>query len=83
MKPTPRSSGTLIVMGEAAKRLGEPFHEANPQIPWRGVISQRNFLAHGYDIVDWNLITTLIERDLPTFVQHIRALLSKFEPSRE
>ena len=70
----------LIVMGEAAKRLGEPFHEAHPTVPWRGVITQRNFLAHGYDVTDWDLILEVIEDRLPPFIEEIGKVLATYTP---
>jgi uncharacterized protein with HEPN domain len=38
----------LEIIGEAARRVSGSFQEAHAEIPWRGVISQRHFLAHEY-----------------------------------
>jgi uncharacterized protein with HEPN domain len=38
----------LEIFGEAARRLSDAFRESHPEIPWRGIIGQRNILAHDY-----------------------------------
>jgi len=68
----------LIVLGEVCKRLGEPFHEQNPRLPWRSMIAQRNVLAHGYDIVDWNIIADVVENDIPVLIVEAANLLSAY-----
>lgn len=42
----------LEIIGEAARRLSEPFRLAHPEVPWRLVIGQRNVMAHQYDEID-------------------------------
>jgi uncharacterized protein with HEPN domain len=38
----------LEIIGEAARAVSEDFRTAHPAIPWRGIISQRHFIAHEY-----------------------------------
>jgi uncharacterized protein with HEPN domain len=38
----------IVTIGEAAKRVSDTFKEAHPEIPWEGIIGQRNVLAHEY-----------------------------------
>jgi len=42
----------LLVLGEAVRRLSEPFRARHPQIPWRLMAGMRNQLIHEYDDVD-------------------------------
>jgi uncharacterized protein with HEPN domain len=44
------------IVGEAAGRVSEPTRRQNPQIPWLEIIGMRNRLAHGYDVIDLNLL---------------------------
>ncbi len=37
---------TLEVLGEAARKVSEESRAAHPDIDWRGLIGQRNVLAH-------------------------------------
>lgn len=36
----------LELIGEAARRVTHKFQSAHPEIDWRGIIGQRNVLAH-------------------------------------
>ena len=47
--PRERDVNSLLWdMLEAARGIGKEFQQAHPEIPWRGIISQRHFLAHEY-----------------------------------
>lgn len=70
----------LIAVGEACIRLGDEFHQAHPDIPWRDVIDQRNVIAHGYDIIQWPRIFIVIEHHLPELVDKARRLLDAYGP---
>ncbi len=54
----------LEIIGEAARNVSKAFQEAHPEIPWRGIISQRHFLAHEYGEVRqeklWRVATVRI-----------------------
>jgi uncharacterized protein with HEPN domain len=57
------SQFTLI--GEAAKRLSAEFRDLHSSIPWSKVIGMRNRVVHGYDKIDWHLVWTTANRDVP------------------
>jgi uncharacterized protein with HEPN domain len=42
----------LELIGEAARRVTHGFQSAHPEIDWRGIIGQRNVLAHEYGVID-------------------------------
>ena len=54
----------LEIIGEAARSVSEKFQAEHPDIPWRGIISQRHFLAHEYGEVRqeklWRVATVRI-----------------------
>jgi uncharacterized protein with HEPN domain len=62
----------LIVLGEAAKKVSEEFRQAHPEIAWRGLVGQRNVLAHEYGEI-------LIERIWLVATEKIPALLPLLE----
>ncbi len=70
----------FIILGEIARRLGEPFHDTYTDIPWRSIIAQRDIIAHGYDVIDWPQLLVTIERDLPGMIAAARELLDQFGP---
>lgn len=70
----------FVVLGEVCSRLGEPFREDHPEIPWRAVIDHRNVVAHGYDTVNWAMIADVIENHLPKLIEESKRLLARFGP---
>lgn len=54
----------LEIIGEAARGISDRFQREHPEVPWRGIIAQRHFLAHEYGEVRqeklWRVATTRI-----------------------
>ncbi|MBW2618036.1 MAG: DUF86 domain-containing protein [Deltaproteobacteria bacterium] len=65
----------LEVIGEATKRVGLDFREANPEIPWRGMAALRDVLIHDYDEVAMAEVWSVIERELPPLKKALTASL--------
>jgi len=63
----------LVVIGEAANHLSETFKKAHPEIPWKGIIGQRNVLAHEYGEI-------LVERIWLVATERIPELLQLIDP---
>jgi uncharacterized protein with HEPN domain len=55
----------LMVISEAAVKLGDTAPGLRPGIPWREIRGLGNRLRHDYDTVDLARIWLVIERDLP------------------
>jgi uncharacterized protein with HEPN domain len=36
---------SMEIIGEAARRVSQPFRETHPEIPWQSIIPLRNVLA--------------------------------------
>lgn len=66
----------LEIIGEAASRISEKVREANPAIPWRGIIGMRNILAHGYFDIDADTVWKVVENDLIPLRKAIRRILN-------
>ena len=65
----------LLVIGEAVGSVSDAFKKAHPEIPWRDIVSQRNFLVHVYDGIDDEKVWQVITVDLPALVATLRAIL--------
>ena len=61
----------LVIIGEAANMLTKTFREARPQTPWREIVGMRNFIVHGYNVVDKNEVWSVIQDDLQPLKQQI------------
>ena len=44
------------VLGEAVKRLPDELRNRHSQIPWKKIAGTRDYIAHGYDSVDYDVI---------------------------
>jgi len=71
------------VIGEAASRLPESFREEHPELPWHRVIGMRNWLAHGYDAVDLDVLWDVLSQRLDELEEMIRAVIESLEAPPE
>lgn len=65
----------IQIIGEAANRVSPDFQQSHPEIPWRGMVAQRNVLVHEYGDVEHALIWDLIQRELPALVEQLERLV--------
>jgi uncharacterized protein with HEPN domain len=55
----------FTILGEAARRVGDPFRVAHPEIPWGRVIGLRNLVMHEYDRIDVGTIWQIATENIP------------------
>lgn len=68
----------IEIIGEALSRLSHGDEDTAARIPdLRSVIGTRNVIAHGYDIVDQELLWSLLHAGIPTLVDTLRELLDE------
>jgi uncharacterized protein with HEPN domain len=65
----------LLIISEAATKLGDVAADLCPDIPWREIRGLGNRLRHGYDSIDSVRIWLLLERNLPPLKIACRAAL--------
>jgi uncharacterized protein with HEPN domain len=63
------------IVGEAANRISPETRQRNPGIPWPQIISMRNRLVHGYDVVDLDLLRRTVKEDLPPLIASLQGIL--------
>lgn len=67
----------LEIVGEAAARVPHDFRDQHPQVPWRDIADLRNRLIHGYDMVDFDRMWSIIHDDLPPLIEQLQAILKR------
>ncbi len=55
---------SLVVIGEAVKRLPDDVTAARPDVPWRDIAGLRNLVVHEYFRADPKLVWDVIAGDL-------------------
>lgn len=65
----------IEIIGEAARRVSEETRNAHPEIPWRGIIGQRNVLAHEYGEVMHEAIWRIATKRIGELILSLRKLV--------
>jgi len=63
------------LIGEACNRIPEDVVEAHPEIPWREIVGMRNWLAHGYDSIDYEILWNAISQNASDILPKIERLI--------
>ena len=67
----------LEIIGEAANKVSPEFKLLHASIPWRGIIGQRNVIAHDYgDIKNEKVWLVAIEM-IPNLASEVEKLIPK------
>ncbi len=65
------------VIGEAANRVSEDFRSRYPQVPWREAVGMRNRIIHGYDVIDFDILWSVLQKDLPPLIEKLEKIVNK------
>jgi uncharacterized protein with HEPN domain len=65
----------LEIIGEAARRVSDPYRQKHPEIPWQGIIAQRNVLAHEYGEIKHELIWKVATNRIPELISLLETLI--------
>lgn len=65
----------MLVISEAAIRLGDEAAELYPSLPWRDIRGIGNWLRHAYDRVDPQIMWDTVQGDLPRLKDALRKVL--------
>jgi uncharacterized protein with HEPN domain len=57
------------VLGEAVKRLPEDLRARHPDQPWRKIAGTRDYVAHGYDSVDYDVVWSVLDLEVSNLRQ--------------
>jgi uncharacterized protein with HEPN domain len=65
----------LLIVGEAAKRLSDPFRNTHSQIPWKSIAGMRDVLIHHYDNVDLDEVWRTVTVDVPQLAAFLQTVV--------
>ncbi|HSB65656.1 MAG TPA: HepT-like ribonuclease domain-containing protein [Anaerolineales bacterium] len=65
----------IEMLGEAANRVPEEVRNQYPDLPWLPMIAARNRLIHGYDSVDFDILWSITQNDLPNLITRLKEIL--------
>jgi uncharacterized protein with HEPN domain len=65
----------LEIIGEAANRVPIEFQMEHIEIEWGQIVSLRNRLIHGYDSIDFDVMWSIIQFDLPELVGKLKKII--------
>jgi uncharacterized protein with HEPN domain len=67
----------IEIVGEAAYRVPDSIQIKYPDFPWLQMIGVRNRLIHGYDSVDFDILWTIVNHDLPLLITRLESILDQ------
>jgi uncharacterized protein with HEPN domain len=67
----------IEIIGEAASRISPQRQAKFPEIPWADIVAMRNRLVHGYAQVDYDVVWSTIQDDLPKLVALLKRELAE------
>lgn len=73
----------IEIIGEAARKISEPFKQDHTDIPWRKIIAQRNVLIHQYGTIDSKEIWEVATIHLSLLIQTLAPLIPPLPPEVE
>jgi uncharacterized protein with HEPN domain len=65
----------LEIIGEAARKVSDKTKTAQPAVPWRAIIAQRNVLAHEYGEIKQDRIWEVVKNHIPALIENIEKLI--------
>ncbi len=64
----------IEIIGEAANRTSQSFREKHSVIPWKKIIGMRHILAHGYDIIETEILWRTAISRVPELIRQLSPL---------
>ncbi|MAS34884.1 MAG: hypothetical protein CL610_12810 [Anaerolineaceae bacterium] len=66
----------LQIIGEAAAQVSTETRNQYPQIQWKDIVGMRQWLVHGYERVENDIIWNTIHDDMPPLIEQLETILS-------
>lgn len=67
----------LEIIGEAVKNVSEKTKKEIPKIEWQKIADLRNFLAHEYFRLSFDVLWRICQKDLPILKKEIEKIIKQ------
>lgn len=64
----------ILQIGELVKGLSDEFKSAHNDIPWRDIARMRDFFAHRYGTMDYDMTWNTSVNDVPKLKKYLESL---------
>jgi len=68
----------IEIVGEAAGKISNEFRLEHQDIPWKGIIGQRNVLIHDYGDVDPIAVWKVVKDNIPELIKNLETILPQW-----
>jgi len=65
------------IIGEASKNIPKDIREKYSEVPWRPMYGLRNFIAHEYFGVDYEMICEIANNNIPQNLKDLSKIVEK------
>ena len=66
---------SILNIGELAKKLPQEYKLAHREIPWKNIIGMRERAAHGYHVMDNDIVWDVVINHLPDLARFLEKQL--------
>jgi len=66
---------SILNIGELTKKLSPEYTQMHKEIPWKKISGMRDFAAHGYHVMDNEIIWDVVSYSLPGLVDFLHTQL--------
>jgi uncharacterized protein with HEPN domain len=70
----------LQIVGEAASQITTETRTQNPEVHWKDIIGMRQWLVHGYERVQNEIIWNTLTKDMVVLIAQLETILSPASP---
>jgi uncharacterized protein with HEPN domain len=67
----------ILTVGEAATRVSSAGRARHPNVPFAKTAATRNFIAHGYNRIDYDVVWDTVAADFPPLVAALERALGE------
>jgi Uncharacterized conserved protein len=65
----------LQIIGEAVRSIDPDYRNKHPSVPWRLIAGMRNILIHDYGSINFEIVWSAVENNVPSLKIEIEKLL--------